>query len=96
MAVINTGLLTKGLKSEFFNRFEWIQTYFQDLVTRITSAAIISPDFCRFGTRTNDTASRTLRSSNKGDRTSEPRNNNVLRSASSQRMIPKKRSLSRD
>lgn len=37
MAVINTGLLTKGLRSEFFNRFEGTPTFFQDLATRIPS-----------------------------------------------------------
>ncbi len=37
MAVINTGLLTKGVRSEFFNRFEGTQTHFQDLSTRIQS-----------------------------------------------------------
>ncbi len=37
MAIINTGLLTKGLRSEFFNRFESTATYFQDLSTRIQS-----------------------------------------------------------
>ena len=37
MAVINTGLLTKGVRSEFFNRFEGTQTHFQDLTTRIQS-----------------------------------------------------------
>lgn len=37
MAVINTGLLTKGLRSEFFNRFEGTTTYYQDLATRIPS-----------------------------------------------------------
>ena len=37
MAVINTGLLTKGLRSEFFSRFENTATYFQDLATRIAS-----------------------------------------------------------
>jgi phage major head subunit gpT-like protein len=37
MAVINTGLLTKGLRSEFFNRFERRPTHYQDLSTRITS-----------------------------------------------------------
>ncbi len=37
MAVINTGLLTKGLRSEFFNRFECTQTHFTDLSTRIVS-----------------------------------------------------------
>lgn len=37
MAVINTGLLTKGLRSEFFSRFESATTYFQDLATRIQS-----------------------------------------------------------
>lgn len=39
MAVINTGLLTKGLRSEFLNRLELTQTYFQDLATRIVSNA---------------------------------------------------------
>ena len=37
MAVINTGLLTKGLRSEFFNRFQAIPAYYQDLATRIAS-----------------------------------------------------------
>jgi len=37
MAIINTGLLTKGLRSEFFNRFETATTFFQDLATRIQS-----------------------------------------------------------
>jgi len=37
MAVVNTGLLTKGLRSEFFNRFEGTSTYYQDLATRIVS-----------------------------------------------------------
>ncbi len=37
MAIINTGLLTKGLRSEFFNRFENTPTFFQDLATRIAS-----------------------------------------------------------
>lgn len=37
MAVINTGLLTKGLRSEFFARFEGTKTYFQDVATRIQS-----------------------------------------------------------
>lgn len=37
MAIINTGLLTKGLRSEFFNRFESTTTFFQDLSTRIQS-----------------------------------------------------------
>ena len=37
MAVINTGLLTKGLRSEFFNRFDAATTHFQDLSTRIQS-----------------------------------------------------------
>ena len=39
MAVINTGLLTKGLRSEFFNRFEAAQTHFQDLSTRVVSGS---------------------------------------------------------
>ena len=37
MAIINTGLLTKGLRSEFFRRFDAATTYFQDLTTRIQS-----------------------------------------------------------
>lgn len=37
MAIINTGLLTKGLRSEFFNRFDSTTNYFQDLSTRIQS-----------------------------------------------------------
>ncbi|MCB9853521.1 MAG: Mu-like prophage major head subunit gpT family protein [Phycisphaerales bacterium] len=37
MAIINTGLLTKGLKSEFFNRLEATKTHYQDLSTRVTS-----------------------------------------------------------
>ena len=37
MAVINTGLLTKGLRSEFFNRINATPTHFQDLSTRIVS-----------------------------------------------------------
>ncbi len=39
MAVINTGLLTKGLRSEFFNRFEATMTYYRDLATRIQSSS---------------------------------------------------------
>ena len=39
MAVINTGLLTKGLKSEFFNLFEGTQAHFKDLATRIPSTS---------------------------------------------------------
>jgi len=39
MAVINTGLLTKGLRSEFFNRFNNTTTYYQDLATRIPSTS---------------------------------------------------------
>ena len=37
MAIINTGLLTKGLKSEFFNRLEATKTHYQELSTRVTS-----------------------------------------------------------
>ncbi len=37
MAIINTGLLSKGLRSEFLNRFDATETIFQDLSTRITS-----------------------------------------------------------
>ena len=39
MAIIDTGLLTKGLKSEFLNRLENTTTYFQDLATRIASTS---------------------------------------------------------
>ena len=37
MAAINTGLLTKGLRSEFFNRFDATTTYYKELATRIAS-----------------------------------------------------------
>lgn len=37
MAIINTGLLTKGLRSEFFNRFDATASHFQDISTRIVS-----------------------------------------------------------
>ncbi|MHC5110218.1 MAG: Mu-like prophage major head subunit gpT family protein [Planctomycetota bacterium] len=37
MAIINTGLLSKGLRSEFFDRFESTPNYFADLSTRIRS-----------------------------------------------------------
>ena len=37
MAIINTGLLTKGLRSEFFNRFNATTTFFSELATRIQS-----------------------------------------------------------
>lgn len=37
MAVINTGLLTKGVRSEFFNRFEATPTHFRELSTRVVS-----------------------------------------------------------
>ncbi len=37
MAVINTGLLTRGLRSEFFHRFEATPVYYRDLSTRIAS-----------------------------------------------------------
>lgn len=39
MAVINTGLLTKGLRSEFFNRFRAVTTYYQELATRVLSTS---------------------------------------------------------
>ena len=39
MAIINTGLLTKGLRSEFFDRFGSAPTHFQDLATRIQSSS---------------------------------------------------------
>ena len=37
MAIINTGLLTKGLRSEFFQRFESTPNHYQELATRIAS-----------------------------------------------------------
>ncbi len=39
MAVINTGLLTKGLRSEFFSRFNAMTTYYRDMATRIASTS---------------------------------------------------------
>ncbi len=39
MAVINTGLLTKGLRSEFFDRIGKVTTHYQDLSTRIPSTS---------------------------------------------------------
>lgn len=39
MAVINTGLLEKGLNSAFFARFDATKTHFQDLATRIESGS---------------------------------------------------------
>jgi phage major head subunit gpT-like protein len=39
MAVINTGLLTKGLRSEFFGRLRAVSTHYQDLSTRIPSTS---------------------------------------------------------
>ncbi len=39
MAIINTGLLTKGLRSEFFNGLEATPTHFQDLSTRVVSTS---------------------------------------------------------
>jgi len=39
MAVINTGLLEKGLRSEFFGRFQGTQTFWDDLATRIPSTS---------------------------------------------------------
>jgi phage major head subunit gpT-like protein len=39
MAVVNTGLLTKGLRSEFFDRFKNATTYYQDLSTRVQSTS---------------------------------------------------------
>jgi len=39
MAVINTGLLTKGLRSEFFDRFDKTTTHYQQLATRIASTS---------------------------------------------------------
>ena len=39
MAVVNTGLLTKGLRSEFFNRFESTPAHHKELATRIPSTS---------------------------------------------------------
>ncbi len=39
MAIINTGLLTKGLRSEFFQRFGNVPTFYQNLSTRIPSTS---------------------------------------------------------
>ncbi len=39
MAIINTGLLTKGLRSEFLNRFENAPNLYTDLATRIPSTS---------------------------------------------------------
>ncbi len=39
MAVVQTGLLTKGLRSEFFDRFGATPTHYQDLATRIVSTS---------------------------------------------------------
>jgi phage major head subunit gpT-like protein len=39
MAIINTGLLTKGLRSEFFNRFEATPAHYRDLSTRVASTS---------------------------------------------------------
>ncbi len=39
MAIINTGLLTKGLRSEFFTRFDATATHYQDLASRIQSTS---------------------------------------------------------
>ncbi len=39
MAIINTGLLTKGLRSEFFNRFDASPAHYKDLATRIVSTS---------------------------------------------------------
>ncbi|NOT00686.1 MAG: hypothetical protein HOP29_08670 [Phycisphaerales bacterium] len=39
MAVINTGLLTKGLRSEFFDRFAATPVHFGELATRIPSTS---------------------------------------------------------
>jgi len=39
MAVVSTGLNVKGLRSEFFDRYENTTTYYQDLATRIASSS---------------------------------------------------------
>lgn len=39
MAVINTGLLTKGLRSEFFSRFDATTSHYRDLSTRVPSTS---------------------------------------------------------
>src|SRR5437868_2251659 len=37
MAVIDTGLITKGLRSEFFNRLDNTPTFYRDMATRVAS-----------------------------------------------------------
>ena len=37
MGVINTGLIAKGVRSDFFSRYDSTKTHFQDLATRIAS-----------------------------------------------------------
>ncbi len=39
MAVINTGLLTKGLRSEFFERFDATPVHYRELSTRVVSTS---------------------------------------------------------
>ncbi|MFQ5429225.1 MAG: Mu-like prophage major head subunit gpT family protein [Phycisphaerae bacterium] len=39
MAVINTGLLTKGVRSEFFNRLNATPAHYRDLSTRVVSTS---------------------------------------------------------
>ncbi len=39
MAIINTGLLTKGLRSDFFDHFERTPNHYKDLATRVVSTA---------------------------------------------------------
>jgi hypothetical protein len=39
MAIINTGLLTKGLRSDFFDHFERTPNHYKDLATRVVSNA---------------------------------------------------------
>lgn len=46
MAIINTGLLTKGLRSEFASRFDAAPTYFQELSTRVVSTS--HTEICRW------------------------------------------------
>lgn len=39
MAIVNTGLLTKGLRSEFFHRYRQTPVHYTELATRIVSAS---------------------------------------------------------
>ena len=42
MAVVSTGLLTKGIRNEFFKTFDATPTFWERLATRIPSTSDIS------------------------------------------------------